>query len=683
MLKNRKLSTIITAAISIVVAVCIALLFLIANRNMTTAMKDTAMDNMKTSLEAKTKVIEEYVANAEDLLIAYSKAPAIKELLKNPNDKQLQKVAQEYTVQYYEGLDQWEGLYTGEWNTHVIAHSNPKVVGITTREGEGLKALQDAMTKENGLYNTGIIVSPASEKLTLSMYCPVFDSDGKTILGYVGGGPFAQGLKTLLDSLSVEGLENAKYSMINTETGIYIFNEDEALMAKEIEDSMLLSVIDAVHKDTEKTYANMEYVDANKVNSIAAYQYMPERGWAVVLSDSQSEIYAKANANKKVLGIVCIGSFVLIAVLSWVLIRVSTRPLKIVENSIIRLKNLDLSPSNKLGKYINRKSEIGHIATAMDSLYVTFRDIVLTLNQCSDSLTDSAGKMTESSQILLECVEDNSATTEELAASTDTTNEAINRVGREIGRIADMVFQVEEKVQVGSEKSENLIETVQHMKTMANNSLENTGFRMKENQKNIEEAMINLQSLTRINDMVTQILDITSQTNLLSLNASIEAARAGEAGKGFAVVASEIGNLASSSSVTATQIQSICSETNTNIEHVQGCFNDIINFMEQDVSKQFKEFIDVANEYNNSIESIRSIIEEIKQVSNVFVDAVSNIKAQVDTVQCASGENAIGVDDIIEKIERTTATTEVLSNVVKVNQKNAASIRDIVSKFSE
>ena len=117
MLKNRKLSTIITAAISIVVAVCIALLFLIANRNMTTAMKDTAMDNMKTSLEAKTKVIEEYVANAEDLLIAYSKAPAIKELLKNPNDKQLQKVAQEYTVQYYEGLDQWEGLYTGEWNT--------------------------------------------------------------------------------------------------------------------------------------------------------------------------------------------------------------------------------------------------------------------------------------------------------------------------------------------------------------------------------------------------------------------------------------------------------------------------------------------------------------------------------------------------------------------------------------
>ncbi len=683
MLKNRKLSTILTVAITVIAVICITLLFMIANRNMTKAMKTTAMNNMKTSLEAKTRIIEEYVKSSEDLLIAYSKAPVIAALLKDPENKELQRSAQDYTEKYYAGLDQWEGIYTGEWDTHVIAHANPEVVGMVTRKGEGLKQLQDAMTKANGIYNTGIIVSPASKKLILSMYCPVFDSDGKTILGYVGGGPFAEGLKMLLDSLVIEGLENAKYTMINTETGVYIFHEDETLMSKQIEEDMLLSVIEKVHGDPGRVYNDFEYIENGGTPSIAAYQSIAERGWAVVLTDSEKEIYAQADKNKNMLGVVCIGSLVLIAVLSWVLIHFSTRPLKIIENVILRLQNLDLSPTARLDKYINRKSEIGQIATATNSLYVTFRDIVTTLDRCSDSLSDSAGRMTESSQILLECVEDNSATTEELAASTDLTNDAVLRVGNEVGRIADMVAQVEEKVQAGSEKSEDLISVVQNMKEKANHSLEITGSRLEENQKNIKEAMFNMQSLSRINDMVTQILDITSQTNLLSLNASIEAARAGEAGRGFAVVANEIGNLANSSSVTATQIQSICNDTNANIEYVQNCFNDIMDFLNKDVAGQFKEFIEIANEYSVSIQSIQGVIDEIRQVSNLFVDAVSNIKGQINTVQCASGENAIGVDDIIEKIERTTTTTEVLSNVVQANQENAAAIREIVSRFSQ
>ena len=245
-MKNQKMSTKITLAITLVITVCISLLYLIANKSMMSMMKKSEMENLHASLNAQTNIIKEYLKHQEDLLIAYSKSPEVVEFLKNPANIQKQALAQKYTEEYYAGLDNWEGLYIGEWNSHIIAHSNPKVVGITTREGEGLKALQNAIIAENGLYNAGIIVSPASQKLTLSLYCPVFDYDGKTIIGYVGGGPFADGLKLLLASMENQG---AKYSMLNVDSGMYIFDRNESLMATEIQDEMLLSIISNIQKN--------------------------------------------------------------------------------------------------------------------------------------------------------------------------------------------------------------------------------------------------------------------------------------------------------------------------------------------------------------------------------------------------------------------------------------------------
>ena len=76
-MKNLKMSTVITTIISVVAAVCILLLYLVASRSMMVTMRDTAVDNMQTSLEARAAIIEEYVDKAEQLLIAYSKAPVV------------------------------------------------------------------------------------------------------------------------------------------------------------------------------------------------------------------------------------------------------------------------------------------------------------------------------------------------------------------------------------------------------------------------------------------------------------------------------------------------------------------------------------------------------------------------------------------------------------------------------
>lgn len=680
-MKNKKLSTTITITISIVAAVCILGLFLFANGSMTSVMKKNSMDNMKTSLESRQKVIEDYVNNAEDQLVSYSKGIEIVKLLENPTDSEIQKKAQKYTEDYYKELSGWEGIYAGEPNTHVIVHNNPKIVGMTTRKGEALKQLQDAMKESDRLYNAGIIVSPASKKLTLSMYCPVYKGD--EMIGYVGGGPFGEQLQKSLDALKVEGLDNASFTMINTKTNTYIFSKDSKKIAKEIKDPMLLNISESAKKGAGNQVHEIDYQDADGKDCVGVYRVLNDRGWAVVMTDTEDEIFAMANTNRNTLGFICLGSFLLIMLLTYVVIRFCLNPLKVAENAILNLKDLKLNKDEKIEKYVNGKSEIGHIATAIDSLYRTFDAIIDTLNSCSVSLLKSAEKITSSSEELYDCVGDNAATVEQVVAGVTLTEEAVEQVGKEIGRISELVSDVGRKVSDGSERSEELIQEVQKMKDTANQSLDANREKMVWNENNIEKAMKELQSLSRINEMVDRILEITSQTNLLSLNASIEAARAGEAGKGFAVVASEIGNLALSSSETATEIQTICKDANKNIDYVRQCFVSILDYWKTDVTKQFTDFIEMSNEYSTSIGSIEELIRGIQNVTDSVSDGVVAICNQMERVEGATEENSQGMERIIDKIETTKTSAEAISSVTHENQKNAEEIRDIVKKFTK
>ena len=680
-MKNKKLSTTITITISIVAAVCILGLFLFANGSMTSVMKKNSMDNMKTSLESRQKVIEDYVNNAEDQLVSYSKGIEIVKLLENPTDSEIQKKAQKYTEDYYKELSGWEGIYAGEPNTHVIVHNNPKIVGMTTRKGEALKQLQDAMKESDRLYNAGIIVSPATKKLTLSMYCPVYKGD--EMIGYVGGGPFGEQLQKSLDALKVEGLDNASFTMINTKTNTYIFSKDSKKIAKEIKDPMLLNVSESAKKGAGNQIHEIDYKDADGKDCVGVYRVLNDRGWAVVMTDTEDEIFAMANTNRNTLGFICLGSFLLIMLLTYVVIRFCLNPLKVAENAILNLKDLKLNKDERIEKYVNGKSEIGHIATAIDSLYRTFDAIIDTLNSCSVSLLKSAEKITSSSEELYDCVGDNAATVEQVVAGVTLTEEAVEQVGKEIGRISELVSDVGRKVSDGSERSEELIQEVQKMKDTANQSLDANREKMVWNENNIEKAMKELQSLSRINEMVDRILEITSQTNLLSLHASIEAARAGEAGKGFAVVASEIGNLALSSSETATEIQTICKDANKNIDYVRQCFVSILDYWKTDVTKQFTDFIEMSNEYSTSIGSIEELIRGIQNVTDSVSDGVVAICNQMERVEGATEENSQGMERIIDKIETTKTSAEAISSVTHENQKNAEEIRDIVKKFTK
>lgn len=679
-MKNWKLSRTITLGITVIVIVGISMLYFIANITMNNMLEQSERSLMETTLLAQTSLIDEYVTKQQDILIAFSKAPVVRDLLKDVQNSEKQAIAQAYTESFFAGLDDWEGIYIAEWNTHCIVHSDPINVGRTWRTNkDSLKQLQDAILEKNGVYNVGIMMSPAHNQLIMSMYYPVFDSDGTAVLGYVGGGPYAEGLRNILNKLKRED-ETTRYYMINVMSAQYIFVDDETLLGKDIEDPMLLSVIDKIKAND--TGGEISFMDETEGPCIASYKYISEHGWAVVSFDSEKNIYSNTIKNTKMLAIICYLFVILISASAFGMIKVSMKPLRYVEESIIKLGNLKLQKSSKLEPWIGTKSEIGQIATAMNSLYEALGEIVNTLSKCSASLSESAIAMQDSSKVLLECVSDNSKATTVFAEHTEEVNDAVTKVDYEIAEIAHVVSTAEERIRQGNQHSGELLEKVDQMQKLANSSLRAISEKIKEKQKAIERALNDLQSLMRIDEMASQILSIASQTNLLSLNASIEAARAGDAGKGFAVVAGEIGNLANSSSEAATQIQAICNETKNNIENIQACFDQIILFLEKDIQTQFVEFSKATKDYHQSIQEIQSIITDIANASSTFVETVDEIHSLIQSVSDVPGSQTVNSQDILDKVRQTEITTEEMTVIVNQNKENAIAISEIVKRFS-
>lgn len=679
MFKNRSMGMVIACIVAVVTALSMGVLYYISNQNITAMLAEDAENIMQTSLDAKTQLINEYIVNAERQLLSFSKAGVVDELLKNPADAATKAKGQQYDLNYFKDLKYWEGLYICDWKTETLVHSNEKAIGMVLREGEALQNLHDSLTaSKDGIYNTGMLKSPSSGQLIISMYAPKFEGD--TPVGFAGGAIQTSGLIEQLNAATTYGIDNTSYAMINVDKSQYIFDAaDEEHTFTDIEDKNMLEVISRINGGQET--GNLTYTDENGVEYFSVFRAIPDRGWALVTKNRKDELYATVYSSRIVLALVCVIAFIMITLVSWVMITINMKPLKKVIWKIDKVKNLDLTVDDTIKEYVGRKNEVGKLATAVDSLTVTFRNMVATLTQCSASLSGSSDTMRTTSKDLMNSVVDNAATTEELSASISNTNASIEVVVNEVGKISGIVEEINESVENGNKKSRTLIQTAKSMSRVAGETLQNNKQKIAATKDNIEEAMNSLQSLVKINEMATQILDITSQTNLLSLNASIEAARAGEAGKGFAVVAGEIGSLAESSSQTVSQIQSLCEEANRSIDSVKECFEDIITFMETDVSGKFQEFVNMADEYEEAVNDIQKAIGTINDTSIQFGQCVTSINEQVEHVNLASNDNEQGVEDIIVKNDQTTSTADAIIEIANENQSNVDAIKKLISEF--
>nr|MCR5686258.1 methyl-accepting chemotaxis protein [Lachnospiraceae bacterium] len=469
-MKNLKMRSVIISIVAIATTLGIAILCLLASSNTTKTLEANISESMATYLDAQVVSVEQFVKNSEQKLMLFSKSPQVKSIIlediaadeadhgrtiPESDDPDYNAyayfhdnyssfdTAQQFTLDYYNTLDNWEGLYICNMDTRVLTYNAPPVIGRVLRPAPDSRNQLIGNMKANTdeVYNAGIILSPGSGKLCLSMYCPVMD-DGRMI-GYVGAGVFHFDLENLLTSFALSGVDDYNFYMINT--GSFITYTDTSLtdeekdlvIAQQTEDPLLQYIIERVNGE-EDHGSQFEYLDPDTGKMlVVSYRHMPDRNWAVILSADKEELYAVAKNNMItmiIFGVIALASTVL---LSFLAVGFSVKPLATITGSIKKLGELDLKKDSRVLKYVGGKSEVGTIATEVDNLTNTFNGIVGTLGECSDTLSRNTVEMGETFRTLQNSIEENAATTRELSQSISDTNSAIEAVRGEMVQIRE------------------------------------------------------------------------------------------------------------------------------------------------------------------------------------------------------------------------------------------------------
>ena len=226
--ENKKLATrigIITTAITLI---GMLLLWLVVSSNAASVVKSDITNQMTDAVESRAAIIDDYVVSAEEYMTAFALGSEVRDLLKDPDDPALLRKAQKYTEDFAAVKGVFEGLYIATPETHVLTHTSQGAIGMTTRTGDSLKSFQSTILAQPQLTNLGIMKSPGTGSMILSMYYPIFE--GQRCIGYVGAGVYASHLMDALLNLNIKGLPDSEYVFLNVDTGVYLYHQDEALL---------------------------------------------------------------------------------------------------------------------------------------------------------------------------------------------------------------------------------------------------------------------------------------------------------------------------------------------------------------------------------------------------------------------------------------------------------------------
>lgn len=675
MKQNNKLCKLgfrVSATVFVIQLAVFAALFAFISSSVSVSTRNGAINNMQTAALDRSEIISSYVKSAEDTLTAYLQADQIYALLRDPSNETAVAAAQKYTEKFSKDINYLEGIYASSWDTKMLTHTSSQVVGKITRPDETKrKQLHDAILATDGVYNTGIINSPATGEQIISMYKAVREENGDHI-GLGGIGLFTSGLVDKLNELPLDGLPGAEYYLVNVDTGEYIFHPDKEKITTVAEEKFMTDILSQVKSNKGEICSSLKYKGGNGKSKIAAFNGMSDRNWVFVISDDSSEVLASVTKLTITLAIICILSLIILTVIVYVVISRMINPLKSVEKAVQNLGELRFNETVSIENTIRRNDEIGNIASAVKRLCLSLKnasdDIGRILGKfaegdltvdtqknkqyyigdfsvISDNLSSIKEKMSSVLSNIYSASEQVHSGSEQVASVAKTLSNGTDEQNNSVGELAENLSAIEKQIRENSENCSN-----------ANSFMEKTSAAVVEVDGKMNEltgAMQNINDASdKIKNIVKTIEDIAFQTNILALNAAIEAARAGEAGKGFAVVADEVRNLASKSA---------------------DAVKDTTELIESSIAA-VNNGADITSQTALSMKSLDEYTLEVKKI----VDEISDSGSKQEEMVLKINE---GISRISNVVQANSLTAQESASASEELSEQAGILKELIGKF--
>ena len=478
-----------------------------------------------------------------------------------------------------------------------------------------------------------------------------------------------------LSDVKLEGMDSS-YVYVVKNDGTMLYHPTKEKVGQPVENAVIKGVVQQLQDGTKPDTAVVEYV-FDGTTKYSAYTILNNEDILVLTADESEALSGITVVTGVAIGISTV--VVLLAIIiCFILGRRLMRPLVKVSTIIEEIANGDINADFGMVKETN--DEIGLIIEKMKELTQSLGNIVGKIRNSSDTMSANSYELNDTSSQTLaanneisKAVEDVAEGSTGMAASISKINENLEEMSNETKDINESVNEIRNQTAAVQDSSKIMNDKIK--------SMQDSSHKMDEGISAISKRIETVNTtVDKVSNIVSVIEEISSETNLLSLNASIEAARAGDAGKGFAVVAQEIRVLSDN---TNTELENIKQIISSLVEECRYCVQASGTIVE-DNAKQKEEIKAVLDEFGSLDEQIQKTAEkadEIEELVTAMIELNDDITKSSNSLTDVSAANAAATEEMNANIEELNAMMHGVSEMAGHMNNESDGLKEALSFF--